>query len=178
MTRTGTIIMAVSALLAVAVTAADARTRADQPSGMQDQRSVQRGDERGSQWRQISGTIKKTKEVEVRGQDQDHLVVQLQRSRGGKAIVDLGNAEKLEDLDLQKGDRLTAWGRTVNIGDKRVFMAHKIEANNERIDIERRQTDARSMRQGSRTGDRDEFGMSREERSQTRYRGGPSADRY
>jgi hypothetical protein len=170
MTRTGTIITAASVLLALAVPAADARTRTDQPSGVHEQRS---GD-----WRQISGTIKQIKEVEVRGQDQDNLVVQLQTERGRKTVVDLGNAEKIEDLDLQKGDRLSAWGRTVNIGDKRVFMAHKIEANNERIDVDRRQVAPNSMRQGSRTGDHDDLSLSHEDRSQNRYRGRQSADRY
>ena len=156
-----TLSVAVAALLALTFTAADARSRTDQRFGMDDQRSSQRGE----QWKHISGTIRKTKEVEVRGQDHDNLVVQLKTNRGDRMIVDLGNVERIEDLDLQRGDHLTAWGRTVNIGDKRVFMAHKIWAYDEMVEIDRQEMPGRDIRQRGRHADEDEFGMSRHDRS-------------
>ena len=174
MRQTGTVSIAAAALLALTFTAADARTRTDQQHGRDDQRS----DQHGKQWKHISGTIKKTKQVELRGQDQDNLIVQLQTNRGDKTIVDLGNAEHIEDLDLQKGDRLTAWGRTVNIGDKRVFMAHEIQANDETVEIDRKQMPQREMRDRGRYADRSELEMSRHDPSQRSSRGRQPGDNY
>jgi predicted small integral membrane protein len=174
MRHTATVTAAVAALLALTFTAADARSRTDQRFGMDDQRSSQRGE----QWKHISGTIKKTKEVEVRGQDQDNLVVQLKTNRGDRMIVDLGNVEHIEDLDLQKGDHLTAWGRTVTIGGKRVFMAHKIRANDETVEIERQQMSGRDMRQRGRHADKYEFGTSHQDRPQQSARERQSGDNY
>ena len=169
MTQSATVSVVAAALLALAFTAADARSRTDQRFGMDDQ-----GSSRGEQWKHISGTIKKMKEVEVRGRDQDNLVVQLQTDRGGRTIVDLGNVEHLEDLDLEKGDRLTAWGRTVKISDKRVFMAHKIRANDETVEVERQSLSRRDMRQRGR--EPYDFGTSGEDRSRHPSSGAQSAD--
>ena len=174
MRQRATVSVGAAALLAVAFTAADARTRSNQQYGVDYQRSHQRSE----QWKHISGTIKKTKEVEVRGQDQDNLVVQLRTDRGERAVVDLGNVEHIEDLELQKGDYLTAWGRTVNIGDKRVFMAHKIEANDETVEIERQQISRRDMRQRGHQADKYEFESSRHNRSQQSSRGRQWGDNY
>lgn len=33
--------------------------------------------------------------------------------------MDLGDVEKLKDMDIQVGNRITAWGRSVDVGDKR-----------------------------------------------------------
>lgn len=153
--------------------AADVRTRNDQQYSRDGQRRNHQGEQ---QWKHISGTIKRTKQVELRGQDQDNLIVQLQTNRGDKIIVDLGNAEHIEELDLQKGDRLSAWGRTVNIGDKRVFMAHKVQANDETVEIDRKQMPQREMRQGGRYADRSELDMSRHDPSQGSSRGPQSSD--
>jgi hypothetical protein len=153
--------------------AGDVRTHSDQ----QYSRDGRRSNHHGEQWKHISGTIKRSKQVELRGQDQDNLIVQLQTNRGDKIIVDLGNAEHIEELDLQKGDRLSAWGRTVNIGDKRVFMAHKVQADDETVEIDRKQMPKREMRQGGRYADRSELDMSRHDPSQGSSRGLQSSDK-
>lgn len=153
--RWGVGAVAVAVLFTGAVQNTDALTRTDRQSSMQEQ---QRGH---AEWQKISGTVKKTKHVGLRGRDQENLVVQIQTTQGGKKIVDLGNVEHVEDLDIQKGDRITAWGRSVDIGDKRVFMAHKIKANDETVEIERQQM----SRQDSRMG---RSGQSQSSRSRSR----------
>lgn len=133
-------IMAAIVLSMGIAASADARTRADQ-YGTQDERGMSRSTE----WETISGTIKKMKNVTLLGLDQDNLVVQLQTNQG-RRIVDLGNADRAEDLDLEKGDRITAWGRTVKIGDKEVLMAHKLRTNDDTMNIERHRVAGSSTR--------------------------------
>jgi hypothetical protein len=124
-------LIAAAAFLASAAQTADARS--NRQSAMQEDQQSRRS----SDWQKISGTVKRAKTVGLQGRDQENLVVQLETDRGRKKIVDLGNVEHLEDLDIQKGDRITAWGRTIDIGDKQVFMAHKLKANDETVHIER-----------------------------------------
>jgi hypothetical protein len=66
----------------------------------------------------------------------------------------------------------------VNIGDKRVFMAHKIKANDETVEIERQQISRRDMRQRGRQADKYEFESSRHHRSQQSSRAPQSGDNY
>lgn len=86
----------------------------------------------------IMGTVKKTKKVSDKGGAEDSLVVQLKtQNEENMVIVDLGTVEKLKNVDLHVGNRITAWGRLVNIGDERVFMAHRLRTNDGTVDIER-----------------------------------------
>jgi hypothetical protein len=82
--------------------------------------------QQSSDWQKVTGTIKKTKHAALRNHDQENLLVQLE-TRQGRRIVDLGNADTLEEFDLQKGDRITAWGTVKSIGNKKVFMARKLK---------------------------------------------------
>lgn len=112
----------------------DAAMRSDRESGMQrDDRQSQRS----AEWQKITGTVKRTKTVGLRNRDQENMIVQLQTREGRKKIVDLGDVENLEDIDIQQGDKISAWGRTFNIDDKQVFMARKLKANGETISIDR-----------------------------------------
>ncbi len=137
-------------MLGGAITADAAKNRGDRGSSMQEEQS-----RRSSDMNKLSGTIKKTKNVGIRGQDRENLVVQLDTKRG-KKLVDLGDVDNLEDLDIQRGDKITAWGRAVKIGDKEVFMAHRLKASGETIDIEREQMprDRQRERQMGRERDR------------------------
>lgn len=142
----GIALIALTVLLSGLVGTGDARTdRTDRQSVMpygQQQRQ--------SDFKKVTGTVKRMKHVELRGQGRENLVVQLRTKNGERTLVDLGDAEELEDIDIQKGDRISAWGRSVNIGDKHVFMAHKLRANGESFDIERRPVFQQSGRQGLR----------------------------
>lgn len=102
----------------------------------QGQESSGQGDP-SSDWKKITGTVKKTKHVGLRNSDQENLLVQLKTSQG-RRIVDLGNAEKLEDVGIQKGDHISVWGKVKTIGDREVFMARKLKVNGEKIFIDRR----------------------------------------
>jgi hypothetical protein len=121
--------VSLSAALAVTVLQAGAATLPpDHQPQMQQDLDMQK----------IMGTVKKTKKVETQGGDQEHLVVQLKLQEAESMIVaDLGDVEKLKDMDIQVGNRITAWGRSVNVGDKSVFMVHRLQTNDGMIDIER-----------------------------------------
>jgi len=126
-------VLAVSILILSAPHAVQARGQSERQSSMQQERQRSQGTQ---EMQKISGTVKRMKSVGVRGTDMENLVVQLD-TKEGRRVVDLGNAEDLEDIDIQKGDRITAWGHTVDIGDRPVFMAHKLRANEQTVQIDR-----------------------------------------
>lgn len=85
----------------------------------------------------IMGTVKKTKKVVTHGSDRESLIVQLKTQEEEKNIVlDLGDEEKLQGLDILAGKRVTVWGRSVNIDDQYVFVAHRLQTTKGTINIE------------------------------------------
>lgn len=105
-----------------------------QHSGMQREKG-QSSSERSGDWQKITGTVKKAKPVGLRHKDQDNLLVQLETDKGRRRVVDLGDAKRLE-MDIKNGDKITAWGRTMNFGGKNVFVARKVEARGQKVSIE------------------------------------------
>lgn len=90
----------------------------------------------------LLGTVKKTQKVDTREGEQEHLVVQLQTQDEEKMIiVDLGNVKQLQPVDIQVGNRIIAWGRFIDMGDERVFMAHRLQTTDGAITIERSASD-------------------------------------
>ncbi len=106
--------------------------------GKQNQRAQESYQGRGQEHRRISGTVQRTKTVGLQGRDEENFIVKLETQDGRSKIVDLGNAENIEDLDIQRGDRITVWGRTTHIGDQRIFLADKVRVNDETVTIDRR----------------------------------------
>lgn len=91
--------------------------------------------ERSAGWHKITGTVKQAKPVGLRHKDQENLLVQLETDKGRRRVVDVGEAKRLE-VDLKSGDKLTAWGQTMNFGGKEVFIARKLEAHGKKFSIE------------------------------------------
>ena len=110
----------------------------------------------GERWRKVSGTIKKMKNVALNNRDQENLVIEVQSRHGRQRIVDLGNADNLQEIDLQKGDRITAWGTSMTIGDRQVFMARKLKANGKKIRLDRPELGQSSQQQTRRQQRHDE----------------------
>lgn len=91
--------------------------------------------------KQVSGTIIRSKDVQVRtlGQDtgEKNRVVLLQTQQGERLVVDLGNKQHLQGLSLQQGMQLQAQGRPVRIGDRPVLLAERITVNGQTQRIQR-----------------------------------------
>jgi hypothetical protein len=92
----------------------------------QTDRSSQQNPESAKQHR-VSGEITKTKKVSVA--DTRHMVAVLRTSAGNQAIVDLGPVRDIDQLDLEKGDKLTVHGPSVKIGQRKTILAKKVSAN-------------------------------------------------
>lgn len=64
--------------------------------------------------------------VQLKTQDEENMI-----------LVNLGNPEQLKQVDIQVGNRIIAWGRFIDMGDERVFMAHRLQTSDGALDIER-----------------------------------------
>ncbi|HEU4686071.1 MAG TPA: hypothetical protein VFS39_16310 [Nitrospira sp.] len=111
------------------------QTGMDQNQG-QDPTQSQASRQEGSRWEKITGTLKKMKPVPLANSDQQNLLAQIETDQG-RRIVDLGNTEKLQDLDIRRGDTITAWGQTQKIRGNEVFMARKLQANGDKVFLDR-----------------------------------------
>ena len=100
-----------------------------------DQQSSQKSQSRESKRRQVSGAIASTKRVSVR--DTQHLIATVEQENGRRIVVDLGPANKLNNIDLQQGDRLSARGPAILVGDKRIMLAQQVQVNGQPAQIQR-----------------------------------------
>ncbi len=85
-----------------------------------------------SRSRRISGTVEKTKRVNVG--TSEHLLVGLE---GGEYFVDLGPTNRIVGLDLQAGDHMSAHGPMVKIGSHKVLIADHARVGDQTLDIDR-----------------------------------------
>lgn len=83
----------------------------------------------------ISGKITKTKRVTL--PNSKHLLVSVDGNNTSISSVDLGPAAKLDELDLEEGDRIKARGPVVKVGDQKLLLAQHVEANGKSQDIKR-----------------------------------------
>jgi hypothetical protein len=86
-----------------------------------------------SKSQQLSGTVDKTKMVNVR--DRKHLVAHVKGDDGSTTIVDLGPQQK--STKLAAGDQLTASGHRVQVGDKQVLVATEAQSKSADFKIDR-----------------------------------------
>ena len=83
---------------------------------------------------QLSGQITKMKTAKVRGQDHQLAIIKLQS--GQQALVDLGQADKLQ-ADLAANDQIQVSGVPVKVQDRLVFLANSVSKDGNKINIER-----------------------------------------
>ena len=96
------------------------------------QQAQQRQKEMKSTRMQMSGKVASTKTVKVHGRE--HLFAHVENDRG-KMPVDLGtNSSK---MNLSQGDQLTATGHLLQVGEKQLFVANKVELPSGTQEIER-----------------------------------------
>lgn len=84
--------------------------------------------------RDTKGKIIGTHTAEIRGAE--HIIVLLERN-GRKRAADLGPAEGLGDLQLNKGDQITLSGPRVKVGDRLLVMAQTVHKGDKNVQVQR-----------------------------------------
>lgn len=115
-----------------------------QRASQQQQRSV--GQQQQRDVRQITARIVDLRRVAPVGTEEDHLAAMVQVEDGRRLIVALGAAEKLNPLDLQAEDRVRVTGHMVQVRGRPLLVAHRIEANEQSVTVEHRQTHRDGLR--------------------------------
>ncbi|KAA1261491.1 hypothetical protein LF1_40410 [Rubripirellula obstinata] len=82
---------------------------------------------------QVSGNVEDTKMVNVR--DRIHLIAMVSQSNGQPMMVDLGPDQA--EVQLFKGDRVSATGHVMKVGEKSVLVANEASMKNGTIAIDR-----------------------------------------
>ena len=111
-------------------------------------------------WQKVSGFVKKMRRYDVGNGEEQNLVVQIQTDEGRHRTVDLGNAEDLEDFEIDRGDRITAWGKVRKISGREVLVAKKLKINGEKITIDR-PAFSQAQQQAKQQGEQDQAEQSR-----------------
>lgn len=117
-------------------------------------------------WQKVSGFIRKMRKFDVGNGEQQNMVVQIQTDKGRHQTIDLGNVEELEDLDIRRGDRITAWGKTKTISGRQLLMAKTLKIDGEKIRIDRPEMSQQS-RQRTRQQEQDTARQGREDEGQS-----------
>lgn len=82
----------------------------------------------------ISGEVEATKKVNVRGNE--HLVAAIKHD--GKSMpIDLGRADQLKDVKLDSGQKVTASGMKLVVGDKSILLVRTLDVNGKQVQIDR-----------------------------------------
>lgn len=100
---------------------------------------AQQAKARQSRQQALTGTIEKTKLVQVRGGRQ-HLVAAIQPQQGQNQqslVADLGRAEDLKSLNLKAGDKISVKGPRAQVGQQAVLLAQSVELNGQSKAINR-----------------------------------------
>jgi hypothetical protein len=87
---------------------------------------------------QIRGRVLRSKEVEVRGTDEDIQAVLLETPQG-RVVVDLGPVDELRERNVQvrRGQQITALGYFEPVGRYAAFIAERLNVNGRNIDVDR-----------------------------------------
>ncbi len=102
------------------------------------QYSGQQGNEETTGWQQVRGEVQQTKKV--MSNNTQYLAALVETADGRQVVVDLGPWQDLrnEDIRIRSGEEIRVRGRWANVGEHRVFMAHELRADGQRVDITRR----------------------------------------
>ncbi len=85
---------------------------------------------KSSKAQQVTGNVQRTKQVSVRGIP--HLVAEVAPQKGEPIAVDLGPKAKSRDIDVSKGDAITARGPITKAGDKPILLAQAVTIGGEK----------------------------------------------
>lgn len=85
--------------------------------------------------RQLTGTIKNTRDAKIRGQQRTLAVLKL-KDKDDQVLVDLGPSDG-KIADLKEGDELKVEGVPVKTKDRMMIIAKSVSMNGESMDVER-----------------------------------------
>jgi len=90
-----------------------------------------------SKFEKVDGTIIEMKDVKLAGFDEKHVVARIKNRENMVAKVDLGPKGRISDLDINKGQSVSAWGKRGTINEKYMLMAYWINVDGNRVSIKR-----------------------------------------
>ncbi len=90
---------------------------------------------RQPEFRQVSAEIQKLERVTVPGMQHPTVVALLQAQDGTQLTADLGAPRKVQELDLQEGDRVQVQGRVVRIRGGKILFADQVQANGRTVQL-------------------------------------------
>lgn len=108
--------------------------RQGQSEGSSDRARMQQKKRRGH----ISGTIIRTKLVDVKGTADRHQVVLLRTERGKRVPIDLGPTKGLRDVTIKSGQDVTAYGTIARIGEKSLVIAEQLRVGDQQVRLRQR----------------------------------------
>lgn len=127
----------------------------DMPGHMQGGQEMMRQDQQDQQQqrtaqRQISGKVMSAKTVPIRGTNEKSVAVMLKTEKNRRIVADLGPVSQLrqQDVRLQRGENITLTGRPAQLGDREVFFAQKLHADNKTVSVDRRKVVQQQQQQG------------------------------
>jgi hypothetical protein len=82
----------------------------------------------------VSGRIVGAKDVRVRDTGNMHRIVMLDTDKG-RLPVDVGARDNIKNVDLRQGQRITAQGPIVNVDNRPVMMAHRLDTEQQTVQI-------------------------------------------
>lgn len=142
--KQGIVIASLAGLLAgPAILAVDGSTlaQAGENQGKEKQvhsESAKDAQKRLTKERQVSGKVLDTKTVKFKGTDQQNLAALIRTSKNDRRlIVDLGPKSELKGINIKKGQKLSAKGAVVNIGDQQVLLANAVTRGDNTVQIDR-----------------------------------------
>lgn len=109
-----------------------------------DRKSRGQQEPESSKRQMVQGEVLKTKKASVR--DTKHLIVQLEKSGGNKCLVDLGPANRLQEMDIQEGDQISVRGPMTKAGDRRILIAQEIKGPDQSQGAKQIQRDGQEFR--------------------------------
>ena len=89
----------------------------------------------GGRLTSLDGQIEDFRKVSLGGSRDKNLIVRLQMKNGNRQLVDFGKNTELEDLDLDRGDRVRIKGERRSINGRTVIIARGITVDGERTQV-------------------------------------------
>jgi hypothetical protein len=105
------------------------------------------GQEMRPQIQQVRGQIMATNRIELPGVRQARQLVLLKTERGRQFLVDLGFADQLQGIELNKGASISVTGPVIRVGHRSLLLAHQVRAQGETFPIGQRTPEVRSRLQ-------------------------------
>jgi hypothetical protein len=117
----------------------NARNRASQQRGPR-----QPADQSAGARQQFTGEVLSAKRVQLRNDQQQHLVLLVENDQGRRRIVDAGPVRQVRHLEIQQGDQVSVQGRIRRTKDQvPVLNAERIRASGRQVAIQRGQVSQR-----------------------------------